>query len=215
MSDIEFKAADIADISARMDELAKELQTRALRAGLRAAGKPMMEAAGRLAPKDKGHLSYSVSMSVLDRKRTQSLALRTGVSGGIPINNPGQLLLIGPNRKATYTRGKKTITRHQGYKGALVEFGTEAGMRKAPWRHRRDSLTGLKIQGRGRQKNGKLSRFYNMRFRGADYYSKGMAAQPYLQPAYEQTSGQFDSLFYAGLESYLNRIDRQKAKGKA
>lgn len=170
--DLDLQPAEIAEIDRRMKKLSDELQVRATRAGLRAAGKPIVQDAQTMAPIDEGHLYDSINQSLLGKAKAAKINLFTGAKKRIQIDNPAIAMIIGPN--------KKIEGEHQGFKGALLEFGTTPGGR---------------VGKRGRM-------------RGVKYQSKGITADPFLAPAFESNQSGINARFYKGLTRYLNRIDQ-------
>lgn len=165
------------ELDKRLKQLTEDLQTKATRAGLRAAGKPIVAKAKAFAPFDDehtdDHLRDSINISLLGKGRVKKLSLFTSATSKLSLDNPGQVMVIGPN--------KKVKGQHQGWKGALMEFGTQAGRR---------------IGKRGRMK-------------GVRYESRGVRPQPFLAPALARESAGINARFYQGLERYLNRVQNQ------
>jgi HK97 gp10 family phage protein len=170
--DLDLEPADIAAIDARLKRLSQELQVKATRAGLRAAGKPVVNRVKDAAPVDDGDLSQSINLKLLGKKKTAKLRPLVARNQRSIINNPGVVMIIGPN--------KKVDGKHQGFKGALMEFGSSAGER---------------VGKRGHMK-------------GHRYISKGVQAQPFLEPSFDAEKAGINRRFYKGMTRYLNRIDR-------
>ena len=177
--ELDIDPLDANKLDQRLQQLSETLQTRAVRSGLRAAGKPIAAKASQLAPYDDDpghsghHLKDAMNTTLLGKKRANQVHLFTSARGRLTIDNPGNVMVIGPN--------KKLGGYHQGWKGALMEFGTSLGER---------------IGKRGRMK-------------GSRYLSRGVRPQPFLAPALAAESSGINGRFYQGLERYLKRQEKQ------
>lgn len=110
---------DIAQLQKRLARLQKELQAKVVHSSLVYAVKPVKASMKQLLPSDTGDLRSSVGHKKLSGSRKSNLSAFTGASGRASFSFADQTaaLLVGPNRKVNGL--------HQGFKAAILEFGTK------------------------------------------------------------------------------------------
>lgn len=177
MSGFEFEVSEegAAEIRERLAGLEQEIQQRAIRAGLNAAGKPILETMQQLVAVGNGDKGGALKQSLARR------SLSRNARGRIGLAEDAVAVRVGPIRKVNgYS---------QAYIGRLVEYGVEPGTRKVFRR----------IGGTHNLKR-RLAHI-----RAYTYHHPGQAAQPFMAPALQRNATQFESRFYDGMAAYLKR----------
>lgn len=163
------------EIRKRLAGLEAELQSRAVRAGLNRAGKPILQTMQQLVPVGDGEDAGELKQSLARRSLSKNARGRLGLAEGTVA------VRIGPIKKVNgYS---------QAYVGRLVEHGVEPSTRKV---FRRIGGTH------------NLKRRY-AHIRAYTYKHPGQKAQPFMAPALKRNAGQFENRFYEGMSAYLKR----------
>jgi HK97 gp10 family phage protein len=119
---MKIEVSGLADLQSALRELGEPKAVRtALRAALRKAGRPMLEAAQARVPVDKGDLRRSIKMAAAKGEKVDSP--KFGIVIGIDINE--QPAMIVPRKKRA--KGRRGVTyRDPGVAGVgpMTEFGT-------------------------------------------------------------------------------------------
>lgn len=165
-----------------LQALSSDLQEKAIKSSLRAAGKPLVEAMKGNAPDDKRTAGSRLERAInITQAKTGKRVLTGGGYRTVSLDDGEYAVVVGPNKKT----GDKMVK--------SLAWMLEAGTKPH------------KIAPRNRLKN--FLQIGNRFIRGSVQHP-GVRPRRWMSKAYDDASGQVETAFYNGLEKWLDKYGR-------